>query len=65
MIKKQKIGLVGLGIMGLAMAKNISKKGFDVTVFNRSPQRLEEAKSKGLNTTYTLTKIIILRNQEF
>ncbi|MGB8600771.1 MAG: NAD(P)-dependent oxidoreductase [Rhizomicrobium sp.] len=32
-----KIGFLGLGIMGGAMARNLVKAGFDVTVWNRSP----------------------------
>jgi 3-hydroxyisobutyrate dehydrogenase-like beta-hydroxyacid dehydrogenase len=34
-----KIGFIGLGRMGSAMAKNLVMAGHDVTVFNRSPGR--------------------------
>jgi 3-hydroxyisobutyrate dehydrogenase-like beta-hydroxyacid dehydrogenase len=34
-----KIGFVGLGIMGSAMATNLLKAGFKVTVWNRSPDK--------------------------
>ncbi len=34
-----KIGFVGLGIMGSAMAANLIRAGFDVTVWNRSAER--------------------------
>lgn len=34
-----KIGFIGLGRMGSAMAANLIKAGFDVTVFNRSAQK--------------------------
>jgi 3-hydroxyisobutyrate dehydrogenase-like beta-hydroxyacid dehydrogenase len=34
-----KIGFVGLGIMGSAMASNLLKAGFKVTVWNRSPDK--------------------------
>lgn len=34
-----KIGFVGLGIMGSAMAANLIKAGFDVTVWNRSAEK--------------------------
>lgn len=34
-----KIGFVGLGIMGSAMAANLLKAGFNVTVWNRSPDK--------------------------
>ncbi len=41
------IGFVGLGIMGKAMARNILKAGFSVTVFNRSPAKAEELAGEG------------------
>jgi 3-hydroxyisobutyrate dehydrogenase-like beta-hydroxyacid dehydrogenase len=34
-----KIGFIGLGHMGSAMAANLVKAGHDVTVFNRSPEK--------------------------
>ncbi|MEA3139014.1 MAG: hypothetical protein QOK23_1183 [Gammaproteobacteria bacterium] len=34
-----KVGFVGLGQMGAAMAANLVKAGHDVTVFNRSPEK--------------------------
>ena len=34
-----KIGFIGLGHMGAAMAGNLVRAGHDVTVFNRSPGR--------------------------
>ena len=32
-----KVGFIGLGHMGSAMATNLIKAGHEVTVFNRSP----------------------------
>ncbi len=37
----QTIGLIGLGIMGTAMARNLVRAGFRVTVNNRSPEKAE------------------------
>ena len=34
-----KIGFIGLGRMGSAMAANLVNAGHDVTVFNRSPEK--------------------------
>src|SRR5882757_10485943 len=34
-----KIGFIGLGRMGSAMAENLVKAGHDVTVFNRTPEK--------------------------
>lgn len=35
----KKLGFLGLGIMGSPMARNLLKGGFDVTVWNRTPER--------------------------
>nr|WP_279588853.1 NAD(P)-dependent oxidoreductase [Paenibacillus castaneae] len=33
----KKIGFIGLGVMGLGMAANLLKKGYEVAVYNRTP----------------------------
>ena len=43
----QKIGFVGLGIMGRPMVKNLVQAGFDVTVWNRSRPGLDECVAAG------------------
>ena len=42
-----KIGFIGLGRMGTAMATNLLKAGFDVTVFNRSAEKIQPLISLG------------------
>ncbi|OMF38746.1 3-hydroxyisobutyrate dehydrogenase [Paenibacillus sp. FSL H8-0548] len=37
----KKIGFIGLGVMGLAMASNLLRKGFEVSVYNRTPGRAD------------------------
>jgi 3-hydroxyisobutyrate dehydrogenase len=37
-----RIGFLGLGTMGAAMAANLARAGFDVTVWNRTPGRAPE-----------------------
>jgi 3-hydroxyisobutyrate dehydrogenase-like beta-hydroxyacid dehydrogenase len=37
----KRIGFVGLGIMGSGMVKNLVRKGYPVSVWNRSPGRVE------------------------
>ena len=37
----QSIGFIGLGTMGLPMAENILKKGFELIVYNRTRSRAE------------------------
>jgi 3-hydroxyisobutyrate dehydrogenase len=34
------LGFIGLGIMGQGMAKNLLTAGFSVTIWNRSPDRM-------------------------
>jgi 3-hydroxyisobutyrate dehydrogenase-like beta-hydroxyacid dehydrogenase len=46
---KPRIGFIGLGIMGGAMARNAARAGFPVTVTNRSQPALERAKADGLS----------------
>ncbi len=41
------VGFVGLGNMGQPMARNIRKAGFDLAVWNRSPQRAEPLAAEG------------------
>ncbi len=36
---KAKVGFMGLGIMGTAMAANVLKAGYPMVVYNRSPER--------------------------
>jgi 3-hydroxyisobutyrate dehydrogenase-like beta-hydroxyacid dehydrogenase len=43
-----KIGFVGLGIMGSAMAANLHKGGQDLIVWNRSPDRCEALRLAGV-----------------
>jgi 3-hydroxyisobutyrate dehydrogenase len=38
----RRIGFLGLGTMGAAMAANLARAGFDVTVWNRTPGRAPE-----------------------
>ena len=38
----EKIGFIGLGIMGRGMAHNLLKAGYPLTVWNRTPGRMEE-----------------------
>ncbi|WP_424767152.1 NAD(P)-dependent oxidoreductase [Paenibacillus sp. sgz302251] len=37
----KKIGFIGLGVMGIGMAANLLNKGFEVTVYNRTPGKTE------------------------
>ena len=37
--KMDRIGFLGLGTMGLPMAVNMAKAGFQLTVWNRTPEK--------------------------
>ena len=41
MADKQRIGFVGIGLMGEAMTRNLLDKGYRVTVWNLEPERLD------------------------
>ena len=41
MAKQQKVGFIGLGIMGSLQAMNLAKAGYELTVFNRTREKAE------------------------
>jgi len=41
------LGFIGLGVMGAAMARNLLKAGFEVTVYNRSKAKMEALVREG------------------
>lgn len=44
----ERIGFIGLGNMGHPMAKNLEKAGFPLSVYNRSPEKAEDFKTKSI-----------------
>jgi len=44
----EKIGFIGLGIMGASMSKNLHKAGYQVMVFDFSEARMQQAKEVGM-----------------
>jgi 3-hydroxyisobutyrate dehydrogenase len=50
---KQKIGFMGLGIMGTPMAGNLLKAGHPVMVYNRSPEKAESLVKQGAGLAST------------
>ena len=62
-----KIGFIGLGVMGAPMAGHLSKNNFQVSVFNRSPKKSINWKSKykgkiceSISDLVTCSEVIIL-----
>ena len=43
----EKIGFIGLGIMGQPMCLNLLKAGFEVTAYNRTASKLDAVKKAG------------------
>jgi 3-hydroxyisobutyrate dehydrogenase len=41
------VGIIGLGIMGMPMARNLIKAGFEVTAYNRTASRVEKIAAEG------------------
>jgi 3-hydroxyisobutyrate dehydrogenase len=42
-----KIGIIGLGMLGNAVALHLLDSGFEVTVYNRTKEKTTQAKEKG------------------
>ncbi len=51
--RKVNVGVVGLGAMGLPMAKNLLRKGFDVSVFDIRDEPMETLKSLGARIAHS------------
>lgn len=49
----KRIGFAGLGLMGSRMARNLLKKGFPTTVWNRTPERCEPLVREGAKAART------------
>ncbi len=62
-MKKSDIGLIGLAVMGENLVMNMESKGFTVSVFNRTTEKVEKfvngrAKGKNIVGTYTLEELV-------
>lgn len=55
---KPKIGYLGMGIMGSAMAERLVDAGFDVTVWNRSRDKCSGLEAKGAKVANTAKAVI-------
>ena len=53
-----KIGFIGTGLMGLPMAKNISKAGYNLKVFNRSKEKADPLKNHGAKISNTIKEAV-------
>jgi glyoxylate/succinic semialdehyde reductase len=53
-----KIGFVGMGIMGEPMCRNLLAKGHDVTVYNRTPAKMEGVVAAGAKAAASLADLV-------
>ena len=53
-----KIGFIGTGLMGLPMAKNVSKAGYNLKVFNRSKEKADPLKNYGAKISNTIKEAV-------
>ncbi|ADV33857.1 6-phosphogluconate dehydrogenase, decarboxylating [Candidatus Blochmanniella vafra str. BVAF] len=62
MLKKQEIGVVGMGTMGRNLALNIESKGYNVAIYNRSSgkttQIIQNNLKKNLTPYFSLEKFV-------
>ena len=54
----KKIGFIGIGLMGLPMAKNILKSGYKLIAFNRSSKKADLLKEFGAETAKSLGELV-------
>jgi len=53
-----KVGFIGLGIMGKAMAVNLVKAGYDVVVWNRTQAKCDELVKLGASSATTPAEVV-------
>jgi 6-phosphogluconate dehydrogenase len=63
MAKKSDLGLIGLAVMGENLVLNMESKGFSVSVFNRSTERVDafiagRGKGKRITGTHSLEELV-------
>ena len=48
-----KIGFIGLGTMGFPMAHNLLKKGYELTIYNRTKDKMKGLEEKGAKAAHS------------
>jgi len=54
----KKIGFIGIGLMGLPMAKNLLKAGYNLKAFNRSQKKAEALKEFGAKINTSISDVV-------
>ncbi len=53
-----RIGLIGLGRMGMNMAKRLLEGGHEVVACNRTPEKVEQIVAEGAEGAFSLTELV-------
>ena len=53
-----KVGFIGIGLMGLPMAKNILKAGYNLKAFNRSQNKALVLKEFGAEISTSIDEVV-------
>src|SRR5579872_5236886 len=54
----EQIGFIGLGHMGLGMARNLLKAGFELRVYNRNPAKAESLVAQGAKQVFHSGEVV-------
>jgi 3-hydroxyisobutyrate dehydrogenase len=57
-LTQPRIGFIGMGLMGVPMSLRLQQAGYDVLVWNRSPDKAESLKNKGLKVCDRLPELV-------
>ncbi len=55
--ERETVGVVGTGIMGAPMARNLAKAGFDVVAYNRTLSKAEALKADGVAVAESIAEV--------
>lgn len=53
-----RIGMIGLGRMGMNMARRLLRNGQEVAAYNRTPERTTELAQEGATSTFSLQELV-------
>jgi 3-hydroxyisobutyrate dehydrogenase len=57
-----RLGFVGLGLMGSRLARRLHKSGWDITIWNRSPEPAKLLEQEGISSAESLEELVIRSN---
>ena len=57
-MKKSTIGWIGLGTMGVPMANSLLRNDYDLTVYNRNPEKVRTFEDQGAKVALTPADLI-------